>query len=363
MERTGLIGMSMDQYHAFLSHNSADKPFVESVAEALERSQLRPWLDKWHLTPGEPWQPAIEQALRDCQCCVVFVGPSGLGAWQHEEMRQAIDRRVNSSRAGQMFRVIPVLLPGAVRGYRSDLPEFLTATTWVEFRSADDPLALRTLERAIRGLAPRDETKAPADVACPYRGLGVFDVQDAEFFFGREAVTDWLLSVLRGTQSTRGPSRFLAIVGASGSGKSSLARAGVLAALKQGEIDGSQEWLVTICKPGPRPLESLAGALTANPRIKLGEGLATNLSRDLIQSLSSHANELHLTTEKNLPAGAGHARHVVLIDQFEEVFSQCQDVVERTAFIDNLLHAGRVSGGRTTVLLTMRADFYPECAR
>ena len=356
-----MMRMATDSFDAFLSHHSNDKPVVKMVAEALERARVRPWLDAWHLVPGEVWQPALEDALRKSDCCVVFVGPSGIGAWQHEEMRAAINRRVIAARSGRPFRVIPVLLPGAVRGYRSDLPEFLTATTWVEFRSSDDTVALRTLERAIRGLPPREE-RAPIDNQCPYRGLDVFDVDNTDLFFGRESVTDWLLSVLRGTQSARGPSRFLAIVGASGSGKSSLARAGVIAALKRGEITGSENWLVTICKPGPRPLESLANSLAANPSIKLGEGLSTKLARDLIESLRGHANELHLTSDRNLPVDNTHVRHVVLIDQFEEIFSQCQDADERRAFIDNLLHAGRVSGGRTIVLLTMRADFYEACA-
>lgn len=276
-------------------------------------------------------------------------------------MRAAISRRVAAAHADEPFRVIPVLLPGAVRGFRSDLPEFLTATTWVEFRDRDDGPALEILKRAIQGLPPRAE-RAPVNVACPDRGLDVFDVKDADLFFGREAVTDWLLSALRGTQSPGGPSRFLAIVGASGSGKSSLARAGVLAGLKRGEIDGCQNWLFTICKPGARPLESLAGALAATEGVTLGEGLSTNLIRQLIESLRAHPDTLQLTSDTNLSAGATTNRHVVLIDQFEEIFTQCQDESERKAFIDNLLHASRATGGRTIVLLTMRADFYESCA-
>ena len=64
----------------------------------------------------------MEEALRDSATCAVFVGPSGFGAWQHEEMRAAINRRVTSQQKGERFRVIPVLLPGAVRGDRSQLP-------------------------------------------------------------------------------------------------------------------------------------------------------------------------------------------------------------------------------------------------
>ena len=144
-------------------------------------------------SPGDHWQPALEEALRDCATCALFVGPSGVGGWQHEEMRAAIDLRVASRKAEDRFRVIPVLLPGAVRGDRSQLPAFLTATTWVEFRhTLDDEAAFRTLERAIRGLPPGPDQ--PLTVTeCPYRGLEFFDVQHAPYFFGRAALTDWLL--------------------------------------------------------------------------------------------------------------------------------------------------------------------------
>ncbi len=82
-----------EQYDAFLSHNSADKPAVEELAKRLRAAGIEPWLDKWHLIPGVPWQEEIEQALDRCSTCVVFVGAAGLGPWHHEEMRAAIDRR------------------------------------------------------------------------------------------------------------------------------------------------------------------------------------------------------------------------------------------------------------------------------
>jgi hypothetical protein len=97
------------QYHVFLSHNSADKPAVEEIAQRLIKAGLQPWLDKWNLIPGEPWQEAIEEALDSCATCAVFVGPSGIGPWQNEEMRAQINRRVSEGAAsgGKPFRVIP----------------------------------------------------------------------------------------------------------------------------------------------------------------------------------------------------------------------------------------------------------------
>jgi hypothetical protein len=105
------------RYDVFLSHNSADKPAVEELARQLVKAGIQPWLDTWNLIPGEPFQEAIEEALDRCATCGVFVGPSGTGPWQNEEMRAAIQRRVEERRAGECpFRVIPVLLPGAERG-------------------------------------------------------------------------------------------------------------------------------------------------------------------------------------------------------------------------------------------------------
>src|SRR4051812_9784567 len=145
--------MVVFQHDVFLSHASPDKPLVEDLARRLVRENLKPWLDKWNLIPGEPWQPAIEAALSDCAVCAVIIGPGDLGPWHHEEMRLAISWRVSDRE--RAFRVIPVLLPGAERPERSKLPGFLVATTWVEFRgSMDDPKAFHRLVSGIRGIEP-----------------------------------------------------------------------------------------------------------------------------------------------------------------------------------------------------------------
>jgi hypothetical protein len=172
-------------FHVFLSHSSADKPAVEALARRLAKEDIQAWLDTWHLIPGDPWQPGIEKALADSESCAVFVGPSGFGPWQNEEMRAAIDRRVGDT--GKRFRVIPVLLPGAERAERSSLPTFLVSTTWVEFHdSLEDPEAFHRLVCGIRGLEPGARPgQALHEGRCPYRGLRVFDVDDALFLWAR----------------------------------------------------------------------------------------------------------------------------------------------------------------------------------
>jgi hypothetical protein len=343
-------------FDVFLSHSSADKPAVEELARRLKEEGIQAWLDKWNLIPGAPWQPAMEKALAASETCAVFVGPSGLGPWQDEEMRVAIDRRVQDKDK----RVIPVLLPGAERPERSSLPTFLAATTWVEFRdSIDDQDAWYRLLCGIRGLEPGSGPgQAFYEGQCPYRGLRVFDVEDAPFFFGREALVQWLLNEVRPAIEGRPVNRFLAIVGASGSGKSSVARAGLVAALKHDAIPGSSRWPVAICRPGEDPLENLAVALSKV--VNVGQG--TPALAELITEFQKNEKTLHLIARKALPDNAPDLRLAILVDQFEEVFTLCHKDELREALVRNLLYAAKVAQGQTLVMLTMRADFYAKCA-
>lgn len=141
------------QYDVFLSHNSADKPAVETLAEHLLAAGFKPWLDSWNLVPGDPWQEGLEEALDTCATCAVFLGPSGVSPWHNEEMRVALDRRARDRT--RSFRVIPVLLPGANPADPATLPRFLSRMAWVDFRGGlDDAEAFHRLIAGIRGIAP-----------------------------------------------------------------------------------------------------------------------------------------------------------------------------------------------------------------
>jgi TIR domain-containing protein len=116
-----------DEFDVFLSHNSQDKPVVEEIAVRLRARGLRVWLDKWELRPGFPWQEGLEEGVRASRAVAVFVGASGLGAWEEPEMRAFIAR----SRR-EKIPVIPVLLPGCPDSPQLSL--FLEALTWVDLR-------------------------------------------------------------------------------------------------------------------------------------------------------------------------------------------------------------------------------------
>lgn len=142
----------MKMYDVFLSHNSTDKPLVEKIATRLvEEAKIKPFLDKWHLIPGERWQEALEEALDNSAACAVFIGPNGMGSWENQEMRSALDDHVRD----MSMRVIPVLLPGANSKDIIALPRFLRHLTWVDFTSGiDSEVNFRQFIAAIRGESP-----------------------------------------------------------------------------------------------------------------------------------------------------------------------------------------------------------------
>ncbi len=198
------------------------------------------------------------------------------------------------------------------------------------------------------------ETLPPEPGDPPYKGLQYFREDDADHFFGRELLTARIVNRLAGT-------RFLAVIGASGSGKSSLVRAGVIPALRRGLRlpDGSvppvnsARWLVRVLTPTAHPLLALAAALLPE-----GEQLPA-----LAQDLEKNPAALALTARRLL-ARADSPSLLLVIDQFEEVFTQCHNEDERLAFINHLLAAVDPQDGHpVTVLLLMRADFYASLAR
>jgi len=340
-------------FDVFLSHNGADKASVLEIATRLRAAGVEPFIDVWHLIPGEPWQEALEEALDRSRSCAVFVGPGGLGTWENEEMRTALSRRASDAD----YRVIPVLLPDATLPERGRLPHFLARLTWVDFRPGlDDSAALDRLVAGIRGVAPdtveEDAVNASKALVCPFRGLEVFDEDHAEYFFGREALTQYLVEQLRSD-------RFLAVIGPSGSGKSSVVRAGLVPALRRGTLPGSDRWPVAIVRPGARPMDALAARLA--PQIPGSDDVLSRRSA-ILTLLGKDERGLHSTAQVALAGMPLDRRLVVLVDQFEEIFTLCHDEAERRAFVASLLYASTIAGGQACIVITMRADFFGKCA-
>ena len=203
---------------------------------------------------------------------------------------------------------------------------------------------------AIGRLAP-----TPRPGPCPFKGLQAFDVEDADLFFGREALTDRLVRHVAVGAS------FLAVVGASGSGKSSLVRAGLVAHLQHEE--GSRSWDVHVLTPTADPLGALAHAL-------LGDGVAAATVADCVAAMLTDAYALDRVCRGGVQALTGPdgsqpsaarygGQRLLVVDQFEELFTLCQEPDWRRAFVDNLLAAAESAD--TRVVIALRADFYHRC--
>jgi WD40 repeat protein/tRNA A-37 threonylcarbamoyl transferase component Bud32 len=205
---------------------------------------------------------------------------------------------------------------------RSDLSELESELTGkvVDLQQA------REQERALAG--PATPARVAAEGICPFKGLASFEPVDADYFFGRERLVAELVARLVGAG-------FLGIVGPSGSGKSSVLRAGLLPALAAGVLPGSEGWRRLLVRPGERPLNELRRVLVSGADDPLAEAL------------------------EGLPA---HGRLLLAVDQLEELFTACPSYGERAAFADALARAATDPLGRALVVVALRADFYGRFA-
>jgi len=174
---------------------------------------------------------------------------------------------------------------------------------------------------------------------CPYKGLAAFEPEDVDYFFGREALVDQLVRRLRRDS-------VLVVGGPSGSGKSSLVRAGLVPVIADGALPGAEGWRVALLTPGPRPLGELHYQLTrdSSGAVPTLEALRAN------PALARHMSE---TGEPLL----------LCIDQFEELFTLCDDPDEQEAFVGALAAHLDPADSRSRAVLVIRADFYGACAR
>ena len=176
----------------------------------------------------------------------------------------------------------------------------------------------------------------------PYKGLRAFQEADADDFFGREALTGQLLARLVETPNG-GDGRFLAVVGPSGSGKSSVVKAGLVPALRKGALPGSDQWFITEMVPGAHPLEELERALM---------GIATNPDLNLMEDLTKESYGLLRAAWMALPSKESEL--LLVIDQFEELFILVEDESERAHFLELLYTAATDKDSLVRVIITLR---------
>jgi WD40 repeat protein/class 3 adenylate cyclase len=244
-----------------------------------------------------------------------------------------------------------------------DLPAGMTIRDLGEHRLKDLKYPTAIYQLVVAGLAAEfapirtkfTGTEAPLPGEAPFKGLQFFDEGDSALFFGREDLTEKLVDRLD-------EAKFLSvIIGASGSGKSSLARAGLISAIKRRNPD----WQVHVITPAAHPLEALALVLTRDSE-------SVTAAATLTDDLSNDPRSLHFFLARQVQSG-GVSHALLVIDQFEELFTLCRDEFEKEAFIDNLLTAltpaspplgeERKGEGHITLVITLRADFYAHLAQ
>ncbi|MEU5896756.1 nSTAND1 domain-containing NTPase [Streptomyces venezuelae] len=250
-------------------------------------------------------------------------GPVAQFAYALREVRQeagAPTYRAMARKAGYSVTALSRAAAG------EKLPSLAVALAYVEACGGDRAEweeRWRTAQQEVdaRAHVPQEET-----VEAPYRGLVRFEAGDRDLFFGRDRLTDDLVRLARAHRVT-------AVFGPSGSGKSSLLRAGLIPCLREAEDAAPRPAAIRILTPGTRPAREHAGLFTpAAPTAPVAP------------------------TAPTAPTGETW----LIVDQFEETFTLCHDPAERQKFLDLLLSA-RADSSRLRVVLGVRADFYARC--
>ncbi len=328
----------------FVSYSRRNKMIAERLARDLGDAGLDVWIDFRQIHAGEFWQQEIYRGIERAEIVVICLSPDAV-------VSEWVQREANLAREQGKF-IIPVMVADAmILLQETETMRWLLDVHFINFEDRYEE-AFPELLRALPGkrrVGAYDDVDV-ANIPNPFKGLEAFQQTDAPFFFGRETLIRKALHRLRQDR----PMRFLAVVGASGSGKSSLVRAGVLPALRGGALPGSDLWRMLIFTPGGLPVDALAQRLS--PLIENRE--STDINRLLHQSVEN----LHRLTEQVLEDAPANARVLLVVDQFEEVFTRASET-EAEVFLGLLNHAVTVPNGRTLVMITMRADFFDRLSR
>lgn len=328
----------------FVSYSRRNKNFAERIARDLSDAGLDVWVDWRQIQAGELWQNEIYRGIERSEMLVVCLSPDSVAS-------QWVQREVNTAREQGKF-IIPVM---AVNAYaqmqQTEAMRWLLDVHFINFENRYEE-AFPELLQALPGkrrVGAYDDID-PENIPDPFKGLEAFQQTDAHFFFGREELIRKCLKRLQQSQSRR----FLAVVGGSGSGKSSLVRAGVIPEIRAGTLPASDSWPVLIFTPGETPVDALAQRLA--PLIDDME------MEDALAVLRASPGGLHQLSERILAGDDERGRLLMVVDQFEEVFTRAGDV-DRDAFLKMLVTAATQPGGRALIIITMRADFFDRLGR
>ena len=347
----------------FLSYNSQDLGLMQSLEAALRRKdpQAHVYFAPKSERGGGFWLPSLANEIADATVFVLFLGEKGIGPWQVLEYNEALARRVKEP----AFPLVPVVLDGQPA---PGLP-FLRQLHWIVTAdpTSENSLALLMDAAAGGGSTPRELWRHTA----PYRGLAAMTEADSDYFFGRSRETIEAITVFASE-----PDKLPVLIGNSGVGKSSLAQAGVVAALIRQAwpettespgawpqiFNASRRWCFLRLTPGAEPLRALVESFldtwqfgSADPeRVKHRNGWISLLNEgegtlhDLLDATERRYKELALP---NPPA------FMLYVDQGEELYIRAEES-QRRRFSEML--AQGVADPRLYALMSLRADFFGE---
>lgn len=336
----------------FISYATANAAFADRLRVDLSAAGLNLWIDHVGLKVGTPnWEDAIRDALKRADSVLLVASPTSRKSnYVRDELAIAKDN-------GKP--VYPVWAEGEV--WSESIPMGLGYTQYVDLRAEKYDEGVKALidaldgtpqiSAALVGAAKADDKSQSSNILLldphfvprnPYKGLSAFRSDDQQDFYGRELFVTELVDQLRINPC------FLAIIGASGSGKSSVVMAGLLPQLIEGKkLSGSEKWIyLDPFVPGKRPLEALSLSLAKQMPQKSQSAIDEDLINPSTRGL--HRLSKQITT----------TRVVLYIDQFEELFTQTDNEQERRQFIDLLTTAASEPDNVVTIILSMRADFY-----
>ena len=350
----------------FLSYHSPDQALAERLKAALERQDTgaRVFFAPSGLRAGGFWSRVLAEEIAQADAFILLVGEKGVGDWQVLEYDEALDKRVKLPD----FPVIMVLLEGQTA---PGLP-FLRRLHWI---ITPDPSSEKDVARLLDAAAGTGMRLGELwRYTAPYRGLAAMEEKDSDYFFGREQKTVEVITTLASA-----PDQLPMLLGNSGVGKSSLAQAGVLAALKrQAWPEGagalgpwprafqeSRRWCFLTLKPGTEPLKALVESFldtwqlgsTDPERVKQQNGWI-----ELLRDGSAMLRDLLDATErryKELDRGKPPA-FLLYIDQGEELYVRAEER-QRLRFSEVI--AQDIADPRLYALMSMRTDFLGELQR
>ena len=337
----------------FLAYSRADSEPVARLRTGLQALGVNIWIDREGLQPGTlDWEEAVREAIRAAQAVLLIASSNARSSrYVKDELRIA-----------EMYQrpVYPIWVAGVQ--WMEAIPLGWGGMQYIDAREARFQAALSEIVAVLGTLpseAPLVSSKDPGvdfELRNPYKGLRAFTGTDASDFFGRDQLIAELIQALKASLvSDEQSTRLLAVIGPSGSGKSSVVMAGLLPSLQAGKLPGSHEWVyLESIMPDNDPIESLMQTLAKKLDDKSLKMIREDLEDDSALGLHRLASNVARLPNKKV---------VLFIDQFEELFTRKITEDRRRHFIDLLVTAITKPQGQALVILTLRADFYDRLTR